>query len=233
MGKTYVIGDIHGELDKLESCLAKVNFDYKDDELISLGDVSDRGNETKECIDKLLEINNFILIKGNHDQWALNWMVDGVAPLNWLVAGGMVTIESYTNPPEEGLENFRKLELDKGSFVDYVSESHRTLLSGAIPFYIDSNNRFFTHGGFDPETPFNSQDPGSFMWDRKLLQLCMNETMVVKEFSEVFIGHTNTLKFEKTTPIHAGNLWNLDTGAGYKKGKLTIMDVESKEYWQG
>ena len=27
------------------------------------------------------------------------------------------------------------------------------------------------------------------------------------------------------------NVWNLDTGAGWS-GKLTIMDVNSKEYWQ-
>ena len=27
------------------------------------------------------------------------------------------------------------------------------------------------------------------------------------------------------------NVWNLDTGAGYR-GRLTIMDIDSKKYWQ-
>ena len=27
------------------------------------------------------------------------------------------------------------------------------------------------------------------------------------------------------------NVWNLDTGGGYE-GKLTVMDVETKELWQ-
>ncbi len=42
-------------------------------------------------------------------------------------------------------------------------------------------------------------------------------------------GHSwfyNTLE-----PIHACNIWNIDTGAGWS-GKLTIIDVDSKKYWQ-
>ncbi len=31
--------------------------------------------------------------------------------------------------------------------------------------------------------------------------------------------------------MQAANIWNLDTGAGFK-GKLTIMDVTTKEYFQ-
>lgn len=27
------------------------------------------------------------------------------------------------------------------------------------------------------------------------------------------------------------NVWNIDTGAGFK-GKLTIMDADTKEFWQ-
>ena len=32
-------------------------------------------------------------------------------------------------------------------------------------------------------------------------------------------------------PMHAANVWNLDTGAGHD-GKLTIMDVDTKQFWQ-
>ena len=31
--------------------------------------------------------------------------------------------------------------------------------------------------------------------------------------------------------MNAANIWNLDTGAGFR-GKLTIMDINTKEYWQ-
>jgi hypothetical protein len=32
-------------------------------------------------------------------------------------------------------------------------------------------------------------------------------------------------------PMHAANIINLDTGAG-ASGRLTIMDVKSKKFWQ-
>jgi serine/threonine protein phosphatase 1 len=33
------------------------------------------------------------------------------------------------------------------------------------------------------------------------------------------------------TPIQAQNVWNVDTGAAFK-GRLTALDIVSKEYWQ-
>ena len=61
-------------------------------------------------------------------------------------------------------------------------------------------------------------------------------------FSEIYVGHTATThwSFEKdkygtpipcTKPIKMGNLWNVDTGAGWD-GKLTLMDVDTKEIFQ-
>ena len=31
--------------------------------------------------------------------------------------------------------------------------------------------------------------------------------------------------------MHRCNVWNLDTGGGYE-GRLTIMDIDTKEFWQ-
>ena len=44
----YVMGDIHNEADKLQSVLKKINI-TKDDELIVLGDLFDRGG-AKDCV---------------------------------------------------------------------------------------------------------------------------------------------------------------------------------------
>ena len=52
------------------------------------------------------------------------------------------------------------------------------------------------------------------------------------EYDDIFIGHTSTsYDDESLKPIHASNVWNLDQGAGWE-GKLTIMDIDTKEYWQ-
>jgi serine/threonine protein phosphatase 1 len=36
---------------------------------------------------------------------------------------------------------------------------------------------------------------------------------------------------KENKPLHLGNLWALDQGAGWG-GKLTLMDVNTHEYWQ-
>lgn len=52
----------------------------------------------------------------------------------------------------------------------------------------------------------------------------------LNKFKEIFVDHTahDTTSFN-TKEKH--NIWNLDTGASWS-GKLTIMDVNIKEYWQ-
>ena len=52
-----------------------------------------------------------------------------------------------------------------------------------------------------------------------------------EHYSEIYIGHTPTTNYNQTFPMKAYKLWNIDTGAGFK-GKLTIMDVDTKEFWQ-
>jgi serine/threonine protein phosphatase 1 len=53
----------------------------------------------------------------------------------------------------------------------------------------------------------------------------------LKLFNEIFIGHTPTLYYDVDVPMRGGNVWNIDTGAAFK-GRLTVMDIASKEYWQ-
>ena len=50
-------------------------------------------------------------------------------------------------------------------------------------------------------------------------------------FDEIYIGHTPVTRINKTVPVHATGVGNSDTGAAFK-GALTIMDVETKEWWQ-
>ena len=47
-------------------------------------------------------------------------------------------------------------------------------------------------------------------------------------YKNVFIGHTGLIQ---GIPEKAVNVWNLDTNAGWGN-KLTIMDVDTEEYWQ-
>ena len=55
---------------------------------------------------------------------------------------------------------------------------------------------------------------------------------VVKDYDEVFIGHTSTSwEHKDLKPVHASNVWNLDQGGGWE-GVLTLMNIDTKEFFQ-
>jgi bis(5'-nucleosyl)-tetraphosphatase (symmetrical) len=68
----YVIGDIHGCYKELLLLLEKIQFNRSIDELISVGDIFDKGpDEAAVC--NLLISYNASLVLGNHDvKWLLN-----------------------------------------------------------------------------------------------------------------------------------------------------------------
>jgi serine/threonine protein phosphatase 1 len=51
------------------------------------------------------------------------------------------------------------------------------------------------------------------------------------QYRDIFLGHTPTKQYNSLLPVHFCNVWEIDTGAGWG-GKLTIMEVDSKEFWQ-
>lgn len=66
---------------------------------------------------------------------------------------------------------------------------------------------------------------------------CLSESLAktsygtIPNFKEIYIGHTPTTNWQTDRPMNAFNLYNMDTDAG-NGGRLTIMDVDTKEYWQ-
>lgn len=225
MNRTFVIGDIHGSYKALKQVLERSNFDYENDTLISLGDVADGWSEVPECIDELLKIKNLIAIRGNHDVWTYDWFYNGLIPSIWTQQGGQATVDSYVKTGK------------------LTEQSHRNFWKNQIDWYIDEKNRLFIHGGWYyldgfPEGAKYPVNAGTIAkechWDRSLYESAKsayhtkNSFKPLEQFKEVYIGHTAITKAE---PVNFFNLWNLDTGAGWN-GKLTIMDIDTKEYWQ-
>jgi serine/threonine protein phosphatase 1 len=215
--KRFVIGDIHGGHKALIQCLERSKFDPAVDLLISLGDICDGWPEVNKVIDELLSIKNFKLILGNHDEWALRWMKDGWMEGIWTSQGGLETMESY--------------QRDRAR----VPESHRNMLQNAMLF-MELNNKLFVHGGVNPDKEPAKQDSKFLLWDRDLLDGAVRVSKKTPEYrygkwDDIFVGHTTTELYKTLKPVHACNVWDLDTGGGWS-GKLTIMDIDSHEYWQ-
>lgn len=210
--RTFVMGDVHGTLKAMQQCFERSGFDPAKDRLIQLGDVVDGYPQVRECMDLLISLPNCIQIIGNHDKWFLDWAT-GHREIAWATQGGQATFDSY------------------------VPEAHIKHLKNAHAFFIDEKGRVFVHGGLDPnQTDMQKQSLQTLMWDRRLVQQAMKRDTRGKgpifDAPEVFVGHTSTTyTCGGDLPRQFCNLWMLDTGAGYE-GKLTIMDVETKEYWQ-
>lgn len=233
MERILVMGDVHGGYRGMIQALERANFDKEKNTLISLGDIADGWSEVPECVDYLLSCKNLIAIRGNHDMWCRNWLLFGEIQRMWVTQGGQATVDAYN----------RKYEELGPSEIEAYMESHRQFFKNQINYYIDENNRGFVHGGFTSRKGLGHEPyESNYFWDRDLWNIVNimdhkdteDVTESAKRFlkhSEIFVGHNSTLFHNQSTPMHKCNLWNLDTGGGYK-GKITVMDVNTKEYWQ-
>lgn len=244
--RTFVIGDIHGGYKALLQCLERSNFNYETDTLIQLGDVVDGWSEVYECVEELLKIKNLIAIRGNHDNWFKQWLLFGQHPWNWL-QGGEGTLKSYCDNLDRNYVNVDKRYMTDLIFEDIPLPHIQFFSSVQKPYYIDSENRLFVHGGINRHFPITDKvynDEDILMWDRDFWLAALSYGKIEPgdslirpmfkihdKFKEIFIGHTTTMNWKTDKPMNSANVWNLDTGGGFK-GKLTIMDVDTKEYWQ-
>src|ERR1700694_5103865 len=71
-GKDYCVGDIHGCFTLLQKKLDEIGFNETKDRLFSVGDLVDRGPESKECLDWLSK-PWFHAVRGNHEQMAIDY----------------------------------------------------------------------------------------------------------------------------------------------------------------
>ena len=227
MNRSFVIGDIHGGLRALNQVLEKANV-TQNDTIIFLGDYVDGWSESPQVIDFLIDLSqkqNCIFIRGNHDELLLTWLESNHDNPMWMEHGGEATVSAYANVNEA----------TKQMHIDFLKNLHN--------YYLDSNNRLFVHAGF---TNLNGVTfeyfPKMFYWERTLWEtaVALDQSMSsddirypkrLKLYNEIYIGHTPVTKINQITPVKRANVWNIDTGAAFK-GRLTILDIDTKEYWQ-
>jgi len=227
MSRTFVIGDIHGALRALKQVLEKAAV-TTEDTLIFLGDYVDGWSDSAETISFLINLqstHNCIFIRGNHDELCYTWLTKKNDNPEWVKHGGQATMKSYAKLSEEEIAD------------------HLRFYESLTDYHIDFKNRLFLHAGFTnlhgPSREFFSK---MFYWDRTLWELALaidpqlskSDLAYPKRlllFDEVYIGHTPVTRINKTVPVQATCVWNLDTGAAFK-GPLSIMNVDTKEFWQ-
>lgn len=225
--RTLVIGDIHGGLRALHQIMERAKV-TKSDTLIFLGDYVDGWSQSPQVIDFLIRLkttHNCVYIRGNHDELLLHWLKDTTDNLLWYKHGGESTVLAYESVNEA------------------TKKKHIEFLESLQDYYLDEENRLFIHAGFtNMNGVYFEYFPKLFYWDRTLWEtaLALDKTMKPNDqfypkrltlYKEVYIGHTPVSRIGKTIPVQMACVWNMDTSAAFK-GPLTIMDVNTKEFWQ-
>ncbi|MBI3653411.1 MAG: serine/threonine protein phosphatase [Acidobacteria bacterium] len=220
---TYVIGDIHGRAHLLDQLLRDLPWNVKQDKIVFLGDLIDRGPESPAVIDRVMALAaanpQVIVLRGNHEQMLLDCLEYG--ELNWLIPenGGQVTLKSYGISLGE-IEDIADIK---------IPEEHFEFLN-RLPFYHEDEQAIYVHAGLIPGLPPAETDPDILLWTRDLDfyrnyhgKLC-------------FFGHTPTHYLPKDGRrkfgiyIHGGCV-GIDT-SGQEDSPLSCLNVESFALYQ-
>lgn len=221
----YAIGDIHGEIEKLDRLLesirvdaARLNVEHK---IVFLGDLVDRGPDSRAVIERAMSAcatGEGMAIKGNHEVLMLNAYDnrESVGIYWWAENGGDETIASYMLA--NGVQD---------DFRDAIDKEHIAWIRDLPVMIRDKGRRLvFVHGGIDPKT-FPDCTDEIRLWTRSQKFFDPNRWPDRPELEGIVVvhGHTPTHDFE---PHANPRRINVDTGACFG-GPLTCVALAPNE----
>lgn len=206
--RVIAIGDVHGCATALEKLLDALH-PASSDTVVLLGDLIDRGPDSKGVIDRVLELAEVcqvVPILGNHEEMLLAAYDRPTSAGEWLTHGGEQMLASYGVGSAGELP--RELILFLRTWTDYW----------------ETPNFFFAHGNYDPHVPLARQEWGFQRWQplsRSLPGPHASGKVAV-------VGHTSQ---KSGDVLDLGHLVCIDT---YCHGGqwLTAFDTTQKELWQ-
>jgi len=215
---SYIIGDIHGQDDKLERLLASIESRHhwkspkKKGKLIFLGDYIDRGPNSQKVIDLAMQgISSFssVYLKGNHEQLLIEALNSSDRNIwnNWMSAGGETTLKSF------GYDLFES-KYDHKLLIKKIGEERTNWLLG-LELTHQFDDVICVHAGFNPEIQISNQTEKDMLWIRKRF-LNSNHKFAYG----VVHGHT-----PHDQPVVKSNRICVDTGAGMG-GELTTLVID-------
>ena len=168
--RIYAVGDVHGMADCLADLLERIVADRASDpaveaRIVMLGDYTDRGPRSRDVVEMLSalsERDDFVCLRGNHDQWFESFLTAPGEAEGFLHWGGIQTLASYGVDPAR--EPRTDLELSR-ELARLVPPHHRRFLARLRHSY-SAGDYFFCHAGVRPGIPLDFQDPHDLMWIR-------------------------------------------------------------------
>ena len=223
--RIIVISDIHGCFYTMKKLLDEVKFDCNEDKLICLGDMCDRGKNTKLVWEYFYNLQKnykqHVVLLGNHEDM-FNLAIKEAMYDNTTVKrqdhyfrnNGLTTLQSFY--PEATTEARREY------FQKFSKEQkHLRVWLKNLPTRYESENYYFVHAGVDFNKNFWNQIHRDMVWIRE--PFLSSDKKYVKK---VFHGHS-PVKEEPYYEIKDNRI-NIDGGCVYG-GKLNIIVIENSE----
>ncbi|GAC1366433.1 MAG: metallophosphoesterase family protein [Polyangiales bacterium] len=245
-GRTFAIGDIHGDITQLYILLSRLPELDAEDTIVFLGDYLDRGPHSARVIDYVRSLHEHtkakvVALRGNHeDAWLRvverGWPGFVLPPLN----GCLAAMRSFVGGPvpaeEEEPQEHEKEALMRGAFFPTeVVEWMR-----ALPYYYEDEHALYVHAGLAKKDgkwlhPQDLEDPTAILWLR-------DEDFFVNYRGKIVVfGHTTTTclppELSQYTPDDPTDLWagvnviGIDTGCG-KGGFLTAVEFPALHVYE-
>jgi len=161
--KYYAIADLHGRFDLLEKAFERITQDCLENPTpegattITLGDYIDRGPQSKQIIDKLIDRQDgsqlgsrLVCLKGNHEDMAVQVCSNPTLNMQswWIGNGGAATFKSYA---------------EDATAIDIDHEHIKWMAN--LPLYLETEKQVFVHAGIpDNNIPLEKQDSEKMMW---------------------------------------------------------------------
>ena len=202
MGRTIVVGDIHGCFDELNDLLDLINL-QKDDRVVAVGDLITKGPKNREVLDLFISDRRFSSVVGNHDR-AIRQKLRG-EPMRLT---------------KEQRKTLVELEADRERYAAYLR---------SLPFTIDLGSHLVVHAGVRPGVSLDQQMASDLTEIRTMgadptRRRGVPWYEVYKGPQTILFGHWPTRQ-----PRHATHAIGLDTGCVYG-GRLTAFIIDTKEF---
>lgn len=209
--RVFFVGDIHGEITKLNEKLDEIGFDKELDTLISVGDLIDRGENSLACL-SLIQEPWFKCVKGNHEELMVRSVIH--REIKYVVC--------WTS---NGADWYYLLNEDDEKKANQLAEQLQTEIPYVIELLHKGKKVVVCHADY-PSNRYTgnitNKDIHSIIWNRDRIDGYYKggeEDNI--EGADMFVfGHTPLRK-----PTLVGNCAYLDTGAGFNKD-LTVISFD-------
>ena len=202
MGRTIVIGDIHGCYDELVELLGKLTF-AQEDRVVAVGDLTAKGPKSREVLDLFSNDVRFSSVVGNHDLALVRrWRGEEVA----------------LKPSQA--KAFAELQADDDRYLHYLA---------SLPLLISLTSHVVIHAGLRPGVPLDQQSADDLLELRTLGD--DRTSRKGTPWYEVYDGPATALfgHWPARQPRISKHAVGLDTGCVYG-GQLTAYVIETSEF---